>query len=496
LNLVAQRGFSPAFLRALARIPVDGATLSARSMRDGERIVVEDVPLDPGCAAILNHAQDEGFRAVVATPLLTADGAVVGVCSAHFRAPHQPSDAELRRLDLYLRQATDFIQRCANEQALHEADRRKNEFLATLAHELRNPLAPIRYAAATFQVANTPVSHQKQAAQVMERQIAHMSRLLDDLLDVSRISHGTIVLRRQNVDFGAIVAAALETARPIVDAKRHRLTIDVPSTPLPLDADPVRLAQVFSNLLINAAKYTPPGGNLTFSARRDGPDLVVAVRDNGIGIARDMMPQLFNLFSQARSALPHSEGGLGIGLALVKGLIALHGGSVEAHSDGAGLGSEFRVRLALPNALAPVAPEAIAAAARRAPLRLMVVDDNRDAADTCVMLLGSLGHDARAAYDGTRALALATDFEPDVMLLDITMPDMDGYELARRIRETAWGRRTVLVAVTGWGQDQDRQRAVGAGFDHHLTKPVELAPLEAVLQSVWAGRAAPQDAVV
>jgi two-component system CheB/CheR fusion protein len=372
-----------------------------------------------------------------------------------------------------------------SEQALLDADRRKNEFLALLAHELRNPLAPIRYALATTKKEGRTLEQQKRAEEVIERQVTHMSRLLDDLLDVSRITRGVLELKKIATELTLIIGAAIETARPILDAKRHKLSLELPKHAVRLEADPVRLSQVFSNLLINAAKYTDPGGNIQLTAAQEGSELVVAIRDNGMGIAPEMMPRLFTRFSQAQSALGRAEGGLGIGLSLVRGLVSLHGGSVTALSDGPGHGSEFIVRIPVGTPLESADIEATQdVPVSGAGLKILVVDDSRDAADTCAILLELSGHHVQTAYTGRQALDLAQTFHPHVLLLDIGLPDLDGYQLAKKVRESSWGRGTVLVAVTGWGQQDDRRRAFEAGFDHHLTKPIAAETVESLIQSL------------
>jgi two-component system CheB/CheR fusion protein len=380
---------------------------------------------------------------------------------------------EIKRLEQALR---------ANEQGLREADRRKDEFLATLAHELRNPLAPIRSAA---RILASPRLGERELAwsrDVIGRQVQHMARLLDDLLDISRITRGRFELRRGRVGLAAVVDAAVETARPLLDARRHALRVALPERPVVVDADPVRLAQVLANLLTNAAKYTDPGGHVALEATVEGPDLRIAVRDDGIGLASDALARVFEMFSQVTSALDRSEGGLGIGLALVRGLVELHGGRVHAHSAGPGRGSEFVVTLPLPPEPPPAretAPVAVATPAVRR--RVVVADDNRDAAESLRLLLELAGHEVRVARDGPGALEVAAEFRPDTLLLDIGMPGLNGYEVARRLRAEPWGRDMVLVAITGWGQEQDKELAKAAGFDHHLTKPVDPERFEALL---------------
>jgi PAS domain S-box-containing protein len=372
-------------------------------------------------------------------------------------------------------------------EALLEADRRKDEFLATLAHELRNPLAPLRNAVELLRRAEGRTDLHEQARGMMERQLGLMVRLIDDLLDVSRITRGKLQLRKERVELAAVIRSAVEAARPAIEAQAHELTVTLPDEPLRLDADPVRLAQVVLNLLTNAAKYTEKGGRIGLSAERRDSEVVVSVRDTGIGISAEHLPQLFEMFAQVASALERSQGGLGIGLALVRGLVELHGGSVEARSGGPGTGSEFLVRLPVAEALAEAPPEPggeSEPARSGRPCRILVVDDIRDTADSLATLLGLMGHDVRTAHDGPEAIQAAATFHPNVVLLDIGLPTMNGYDAARRIRAQASGRTLVLIALTGWGQAEDKRRAQEAGFDHHLTKPVDPAALEKLLALV------------
>jgi two-component system, chemotaxis family, CheB/CheR fusion protein len=415
------------------------------------------------------------------SPVRDSHGTIVGASKvARDISERKAAEQALRESELRLR---------ASEEALQDADRRKDEFLALLAHELRNPLAPIRYALAANKKQGRTPDQQRRAEEVIERQVTHMSRLLDDLLDVSRITRGTLELKKSTTELTLVVGSAIETARPVLDAKHHTLAVDLPQQAVRLDADAVRLAQVFSNLLINAAKYTDPGGRIVLRATQLGRELVVAISDNGIGISGDMKPRLFTLFSQAQSAMGRSEGGLGVGLSLVRGLVSLHGGTVEARSDGLGTGSEFIVRIPLGVALEhPESDVAVDVPVPGAGLKILVVDDSRDAADTCAILLELSGHHVQTAYTGQRALELAESFRPHVLLLDIGLPDFDGYQLAKKIRATPWGRGTVLIAVTGWGQEADRRRAFEAGFDQHLTKPIAAETVESLIQSLSTTR--------
>jgi CheY-like chemotaxis protein len=367
----------------------------------------------------------------------------------------------------------DITQRKAQERALVEADRRKDEFLATLAHELRNPLAPIRQAASIARNERATEAQKRWSNNVIERQVQHMSLLLDDLLDVSRITHGTLQLRKQNSDLQSILSAAVETARPLIDERHHQLSVDVPGD-LMVFADPLRLAQVLSNLLTNAAKYTRPRGAIRVVAREQDGELIMSVEDSGIGIASADLARVFGMFAQLGSGQDHAGGGLGIGLALAKGIVELHGGCIEAASGGPGKGSCFTVRL-------PGASHAVAATpARRevpnghsAGRRILLADDNRDAAESLAVILRLEGHEVELAHDGAAALRIFEEKRPEVALLDIGMPKTNGYEVARRIRDDPRSSDVLLIAITGWAQDADKAHSRAAGFDHHLTKPIE-----------------------
>ncbi len=367
---------------------------------------------------------------------------------------------------------------------LSEADHRKDEFLATLAHELRNPLAPIRNGLEILKRADHGGAAVERARTMMDRQLSQLVRLVDDLLDVSRITRNKLELRRERIELSAVVSSAVETSRPLIEAGGHDLTVSVPPAPVHLDADLTRLAQVFSNLLNNAAKYTEKGGRIRLAARRQGGDVLVSVQDTGVGIPPGMLPQVFEAFTQIDRSLERSQGGLGIGLTLVKRLVEMHGGSVTAHSEGLGRGSEFVVCLPVlaekpepgPTPVKPAA-EAVLAMARR----VLVVDDNRDSALSLAMLLRLTGCETWTAHDGVEAVETAAAYKPDVILLDIGMPRMNGYEACRTIREQPWGKSIMMVALTGWGQDEDRRLSREAGFDSHLVKPVDHAALMRLL---------------
>jgi len=369
---------------------------------------------------------------------------------------------------------------------LAEADRHKNEFLAMLAHELRNPLAPIRNA---VQILKTPGADRRiteHARNLMERQLEHLVRLVDDLLDVSRIMRGKISLDRRPMDLGTLIGRAVETAQPIIDAYGHELVVTLPEQPLMLEADVVRLAQVVANLLTNAAKYTEKAGRIWLTAGPEAGEVVIRVRDSGVGIAPELLPRIFELFVQAERSLARSNGGLGVGLTLVRRLVEMHGGTVAAHSHGVGHGSEFVVRL--PPLLSESAdggatPAGDAARPTGPGRRVLVVDDNVDAADSAAVLLRLWGHDVRTLYDGLSVLQAVRDFRPDVILLDIGLPGMTGYEVAQQLRSQPGLESVVLAAMTGYGQEDDRRRSREAGFNHHLTKPLDPERLQALVGS-------------
>lgn len=376
---------------------------------------------------------------------------------------------------LYEAAQAQIARREQAESALRETDRRKDEFLATLAHELRNPLAPIRQAALISKMATATEAQKRWSHDVISRQVQHMSLLLDDLLDVSRITRGTLQLRKQATELSSVIDAAVETARPTLDAKRHRLSIDLCREQTHFSADPLRIAQVLSNLLTNAAKYTDPEGVIRLVARRSADHVIIQVIDNGIGIAQEALPRIFQMFSQVKATQDRSDGGLGIGLALAKGLVELHGGHIEVASGGLGQGSEFIVRLPIGSLTAPahlgegVRPDEGACISRR----VLIADDNRDSAESLAMLLRMDGHEVAVAHDGPEALAAVGSFAPEFVLLDIGMPGLNGYEVAQKIRDSDPASPVKLIAVTGWGQHSDKARARASGFDHHFTKPVE-----------------------
>jgi len=375
----------------------------------------------------------------------------------------------------------DITERKKFERALRDADRRKDEFLATLAHELRNPLAPIRNGIEVLKLASGDSGNSTAVLSMMDRQLGQMVRLIDDLLDVSRISRGRIELRTEPVELSSAVRSALETSRPVIEDAGHQLFLRVPEESILVEADLTRLSQVLANLLNNAAKYTPRGGIVRLLVEAEPTEVIVRIQDTGIGIPAPMLAQVFDMFTQVDGSLERSQSGLGIGLTIVQRLVEMHGGRVEAHSAGLGKGSEFVVRL--PRLAVSGAQSKPATPAQpNGPLRrVLVVDDNRDSAESMAMVLAMLGHETRAVHDGRQALEVAETFQPDVILLDIGMPGMNGYDTCRRIRAQPWASRMMLVAMTGWGHEDDRKRSQEAGFDHHLTKPVELESLKQLL---------------
>jgi PAS domain S-box-containing protein len=371
--------------------------------------------------------------------------------------------------------ATDIQDLKLAQEALREADRRKDEFLATLAHELRNPLAPIRNAVQILKRNDAPEPTQEAARNMIDRQMQHMVRLIDDLLDVSRITRGKLQLQRQRLDLAQVLEHAIDVARPLIEHAGLDLSVSLPPQPVHVDADPVRLTQVLTNLLDNACKYTGKDGEIRLCAERDGADVVVTVSDTGIGIAREILPQVFDMFTQVQSASERAKSGLGIGLALARGLVQMHGGDIEALSDGPGKGSTFIIRLPADQGtlVSPPAQPETSSKPETTKHRVLVADDTEDVAKSLAVLLRLEGHEVATAQDGLEAVEAAERMRPDLALLDLGMPKLDGYGACRRIREQPWGKAMHIVAFTGWGQDEARRKCEEAGFDDHLVKPVD-----------------------
>ena len=433
------------------------------------------------CLAVYTTAFDARERFAMEYRLRRADGEFRWVLD-HGIPRYEDSGAFVG----YVGSCMDITDLKRNEDALREADRRKDEFLATLAHELRNPLAPVRNAVEILRLRGPHAPELAFARDVIDRQMRLMKRLIDDLMDVSRITRNRMELRRERVLLSDALETAIETSRGAIESAGQTLDVSLPDERLALDGDPARLAQVFANLLSNAAKFSEPGGRIVLTVERSGGDAVIRLRDEGIGIPAEMLPRIFEMFMQADRTIERARGGLGIGLTLVRQILAMHGGTIEARSDGPGRGSEFLVRLPLAAAV-PAIPEAPAperslapASARR---RVLIADDNEDAAETLASMLSFLGYETRRAHDGMQALKACDEFHPEVALLDIGMPKVSGYDVARYLRSRPWGSGVLLVAITGWGQAEDRERAVEAGFDHHLVKPVDPDALASLLAS-------------
>ncbi len=380
-----------------------------------------------------------------------------------------------------------LAERARAEASLTLADQRKDEFLATLGHELRNPLAPLLTALHLLKTANIQEPIVSRVSAVMERQLNHLMRLVNDLLEVSRITRGLIEVQREPLDLASVVHSAIDTSRPILDAAGHQLSVELPTEPVTLYGDAVRLTQVLANLLTNAAKYTNAGGHIWIQVRKEGDRAIVSVRDNGIGIAADQLASVFDMFTQVDRSSRRAQGGLGIGLTLVRSLVALHGGRVEARSEGLGSGSEFVVELPMVAVAGRILPSDESKTVGQLPRRrILVVDDNRDAAESLGELLSALGAIVRVVHSGREALETLDSFAPDSVLLDIGMPDMDGYEVARKIRSTAEHGDVLLIALTGWGQEHDQRRSLAAGFDHHVVKPPDIDKLRDLLTMDWS----------
>ncbi len=431
------------------------------------------------------------MRTVCASGQSFYDGAgkhLGAVVSMHDITEGKQAAAALREAhdDLEGRVAARTAELDGANSALQQADRRKDEFLATLAHELRNPLAPLRNGLQVMRLAGADANVVERARAMMERQLTQIIRLVDDLLDVNRISRGTFILRIERANLADIVHHALETCAPPIQDKQHRLTVSIPPAPIYVDADSARLSQALCNLLVNAAKFTPNGGEIRLDVRRNGGDAVISITDSGVGISADMIDKVFEMFTQLDRSLETSQAGLGIGLSIVQRLVEMHGGTVEARSAGLGTGSEFIVKLPV----AVVQAEDFKRINTSAPVgnvnsrRILIADDNEDAADSLAMMLSMMGNETRTAPDGLAALQIGATFAPEIVLLDIGMPKLNGYDAARRIRGEPWGARLVLVALTGRSQDEDRRLSHEAGFDFHLVKPVEPAALEKLLAIV------------
>jgi signal transduction histidine kinase/CheY-like chemotaxis protein len=487
LQLIAHRGFSQEAIDHWQSVDCTTLTTCGEMLRSGSRVIASDV----STCAFMAGSEDQAFylrcglHAVQSTPLRSRSGRLLGALSTYWRTTHSPSARDLSLLDNLARQAADLLERMIAEDDLRESDRRKEEFLATLAHELRNPLAPILNAVQYLNLVAPVAPDVRWAREVIVRQTTHLTRLVDDLLDLSRINHDHLELKKELVDLARVVHTAVETTQPFVAHRGHSVSVVLPAERVMVDADPMRLSQVVANLINNAAKFSARGERIEVVVETCGTMVRVRVRDYGIGIEASELSSIFDLFKRVHSSLGHDEEGLGIGLTLVKRLVEMHGGTVSASSAGLGFGSEFTVELPVMTAAADASDTANATlSVGRGQLRVLIVDDHRDGATSMCRLLRALGYDARQANDGLAGFDAAAEFGPDVVLLDIGMPKLNGYDVARRLRAEPWGQTMFLVALTGWGQESDRRRALDAGFDEHLIKPVAVAELMQVLSSI------------
>jgi PAS domain S-box-containing protein len=473
---------------ALAGVPSSAGVYSlglfgpqaTSNLRQGRHLVVRDVDRELGDEGGGRMFNAIGIKAIVCAALVK-EGRLVALMAVHQSVPRDWTGQEIGLIGQVVERSWAHIERVRDSALLKDQERRKDEFLATLAHELRNPLAPMKYAVAMVRMGADAASSAK-AFDVIDRQVSVMARLVDDLLDLSRINQGLIHLKPERVGVAELMQKAVEAAGPAIAAARHRLRIERPPVALWLEADPARIVQVIGNLLTNAAKYTPDGGEIRLAARQEGDKAVIEVSDNGIGIPKEEQGKLFQMFTQLSHTSARAQGGLGIGLSLVKTLLTMHGGSVRVHSDGIGLGSRFTLDLPLAQAPAGAAPvDGQDPVTAEAGTRIMVVEDNADGLETLLALLDAMGYTAAGAADGPAGLELARRFGPDLILLDLGLPGMDGYDVVRALRADPAFAATHITALTGWGAERDRQRTAEAGFNDHLTKPIEPVALEQYL---------------
>jgi PAS domain S-box-containing protein len=463
----------------------------------GKAEMMEEIP----DALLLEGAQDSehlrllqelGLKSYICMPMLYRGRTLGALSFVMAESGRRFTSADLRLAEQLAQRAAVAIENANLYRVLREEDRRKTEFLAVLAHELRNPLAPIRNGLQVMKLAGDNPKQREQARTMMERQLQHLVRLVDDLLDLNRISRGMTELRKERIPLTAVVTSALETCEPIIKQQNDELTVTLPDEPLYVEADKTRLAQVISNLVSNAVKYSDSGSRIWLTVQREANKAIIRVKDVGVGIPAHLLPKVFDMFMQVDRSLEKTQGGLGIGLTIVKRLVEMHGGTVEARSEGPGKGSEFIIRLPI---IQPPAQERTGGGERQpfrqmARYRILVADDNVDSASSLAMVLTLLGHEVRTAHDGLEAVEAAAAFRPDAILLDIGMPKLNGYDACRRIREQPWGKDAAIFALTGWGQEEDKRRSQEAGFSDHLVKPVELAALEKLLSELTISRSA------
>lgn len=482
LKIAAERGFGERFLERYATVNVSPDSARSTELANCQQVAFADVEKESAYAPRLEEATAAGYRAVISTPLCDSSGRVAGVLTSHFTEPHQFSKHELRLTDICARLAADAIRAYSMHKELREADRRKNEFLAVLAHEVRNPLAAISSASRILERASPSTEEMKRFHQMIEHQVTHLARLVEDLLDISRITRGKIVLRLELVELNDILREALAGSREQIDQKGHKLKMSLSEVPILVHGDHVRLVQIITNLLDNAAKYTPAQGTIEISTKREDGFALVSVRDSGVGIAAQMIPKVFELFERVEPELGVASAGIGVGLALVRSLTSLHGGTIEVVSDGVGKGSEFVVRLPLASTALVTEEESERIHSSIALSReVLVVDDNKDVAEGLAMLLRDCGADVRTACGGPEGLSAVTKFRPDIAFINLSMPTIDGYELARRIKAAPGGQDIILAAITGWSDDEHRQRARESGFDNYFVKPISIDQLQSLL---------------
>jgi signal transduction histidine kinase len=499
LELIAHRGFDDQAQAFWKWVPPQRPTSCGMSLHQTERVIVPNFETwEYSAGADRDAFRAGGVVSAQSTPLLSRSGVLVGMISTHWKVPHVPSERDLRMIDIIARQAADVIERKtaaealqAQAKSLQEADRRKDEFLAMLAHELRNPLAPIGAAAELLQRVKLDETRVRATSAVIGRQVKHMTGLIDDLLDVSRVTRGLIALDKAALDIQHVVNEAVEQVSPLIRARGHELTIRLAPQTAFVTGDKKRLVQVLANILNNAAKYTAEGGHLALRTSVHDGQVAIDVADDGIGMTPSTAKHAFDLFAQAERSSDRSSGGLGLGLALVKSLVELHGGTVACSSNGLGQGSTFSICLPLlaeeRQTASPEAGECMAPATPVALLKILVVDDNVDAAAMLKLLLEALGHEVVVEHGSLRALERARLYKPQVCLVDIGLPEMDGNEVARRLRTQPETAGAMLVAVTGYGQESDRASTLAAGFGHHLVKPVDTATLSSILAAIGRG---------
>jgi CheY-like chemotaxis protein len=483
---IANVGFNREFINVCAHFQTEEhLALCGNAFAEGQRVVVEDTETDLRFTAFRHISVQMGFRAVHTTPICSSDGKVLGMMSTHFEEPHAPSQQEIQMADMCSCKVSQVIKNIQIQQALLQGDKKKDEFLAVLAHELRNPLAPIKNGLTVLRAAENRSDISREVREMMERQVDHMVHLINDLMDISRITRGKIELDCQRVRMSDVINNAIEIVRPLIEESGHSLTINYSSKAIFVIGDTVRLSQIFANLLNNAAKYMNDNGKIEINVETKDNMAVIQIRDEGIGITAKALPTIFDMFTQSDNLLNRKRGGLGIGLNLVRNLVQMHGGNIMAHSEGLNKGSIFTVRLPTDEKYQVNKSVNDKTLDSPAPVRILIIDDNFEAARTLGWALEMYGHEVKYDLSGRKGIDTARDFMPQVVLMDIGMPEMNGYETCQIMREIPGLEKTVFIAQTGWGQDADRERSRSAGFAHHLVKPVEISTLqETVLAAI------------